>query len=80
MSMKVRGKNLETKVVRGSKTIGRDVKKGMVRASSMVKRGARTVGSDVERAGKRVGRASRRELVRVRNRVRPGAHAKPRTK
>ncbi|HEV8049705.1 MAG TPA: hypothetical protein VGP88_03830 [Thermoplasmata archaeon] len=78
MSIKVRGKALETKVARGSKTVGRDVKKGMVRAGSMVKRGAKTVGGDVERAGKRAGSATKRGLVRAGNRVRPSHRAKAR--
>ncbi len=78
MSIKLRGKSLETKVVRGSKTVGRDMKKGMVRAGSMVTRSAKTVGGDVERAGKRVGRATKRGLVRAGNRVRPSHRTKPR--
>jgi hypothetical protein len=72
VSMRQHGRNLEKKVVRGSETVGRDVKRGMVR----VRRGAGTVGRDVERAGKSVGRATRRGLTRADNRLRPNHRVK----
>jgi hypothetical protein len=75
MSIKERGRSLEKKVVSGSETVGRDVKKGMVR----LRHGARTVGRDVERAGNRVGRATRRGLTRADNRLRPNHRAKAAT-
>ena len=71
MSMKARGKSLERKVVRGTETAGLDVRKGMARARTKLSKGARTVGRDVERAGKRVGKATRRGLTRADARLRP---------
>jgi len=72
MTMRERGKSVEKKVVRGSETVGRDVKKGMVR----LRQGVRTAGHDVKRAGKRVGRATRRGLSRADDRLRPDHRAK----
>jgi len=69
--MRSQGRNLEKKVVRGSKTVGRDVKKGLSRAGAKLRRGAETVGRDVERAGKRAGNATRRGMTRADDRVRP---------
>jgi hypothetical protein len=43
MSIKQRGRNLETKVVRGSKTIGRDVEKAGKRVGQATKRGVTRV-------------------------------------
>jgi hypothetical protein len=74
MSMKERGKSLGKKVVRGSETVGRDVKKGM----SRVAKGARTVGRDVEKGGKRMGRATRSGMTRADARIRP--NHKPRSR
>jgi hypothetical protein len=76
MSMKERGKKFESKMVRGSKTVGRDVKSGVGRAGRKLETGARTVGRDVERAGRRVGRATRREITRVDARLRPNHRGK----
>jgi hypothetical protein len=79
MSIKARGKNLETKVVRGSKTVGRDVKKGMVRTGKSLKTGAKIVGRDTRKVGSRVVSVSRRGLTRAENRVRPSHRAKSRS-
>jgi hypothetical protein len=79
MSIKERGQDLETKVVRGSKTVGRDVKKGMVRAGRMARSSAGTIGRDVERAGKRVGKATQRGMTRVDRHLRPNHIPKVRT-
>jgi hypothetical protein len=65
MSIKERSKSLERKVVAGSKTAGRDVKRGVVRA-----------GRKIERAGKKVGTATRHGLRRAENRVRTSRRAK----
>ncbi|MCI4366610.1 MAG: hypothetical protein L3K08_02540 [Thermoplasmata archaeon] len=67
MSIKQRGKSLEQKVVRGTKTVGRDVKRGMSKAGASVKRGA----AKLERAGKRAGRSTRAEMTRADLRLRP---------
>jgi hypothetical protein len=76
MSMKERARNMEKKVGRGSKTAGRDMKKGMSRAGAKIEKGAKTAGRDVKRAGKRVESATRHGMTRVRNRLRPGHKAK----
>jgi hypothetical protein len=76
MSIKEHGKSMERKVVRGSETVGRDVKKGVVRAGTMLKHGAETVGRDVERAGKRVGKATHHGMTRADNRLRPNHRSK----
>jgi hypothetical protein len=60
MSVKERGKNLETKVVRGAKTVGRDVKKGLGRAGRKLNSGAHTLGRDARRTGKATGAATKR--------------------
>jgi hypothetical protein len=65
MSIKERSKRIEQRVVRGSKSMGRDVKKGLVRA-----------GRDVERAGKRVGTATRHGMTRADDRLRPNRRGK----
>jgi hypothetical protein len=72
MSIKQRGRNLETKVGHGSKTVGRDVKKGVSRAGKGLAKGARIVGRDV----KRVGRATKHGMSRVGNRLKAGRHSK----
>jgi hypothetical protein len=79
MSIKESGKRLERKVVNGSRTVGRDVKKGMGRAGSKLVKGARTAGRDVERAGKRVGRATRSRMTRVDAHLRPNHRPKARS-
>lgn len=76
MSMKERGRNIEKKVVRGSKTVGRDVKKGMGRAGTKLESGAKVVGRDVKRAGKRVKTATRHGMARVGSKLRSGHRAK----
>ena len=75
MSLREHGKSGARKVVRGSETVGRDVKKGMRRAGAKLSRSARTVGRDVERAGKRVGKATRRGMTRADDRLRPNRRA-----
>jgi predicted small secreted protein len=72
MTIREHGKSLEKKVVRGSETVGRDVKEGMVR----LRHGARSAGRDVESAGKKIGRATRRGLTRADDRLRPNHRAK----
>jgi len=67
MSIKERGRNAEKKVVSGSKTVGRDVRK----AGTRLAKGARTVGRDVEKAGRRVGKATRNRMTRVDAHLRP---------
>ncbi|MCI4325232.1 MAG: hypothetical protein L3K00_05055 [Thermoplasmata archaeon] len=79
MSIKARGKSLEKKVVRGSETVGRDVKKGMVRAGSTIRHGARTVRVDVQRASQRVKTATEHGMTRAGNRLKRARHAKPRS-
>jgi hypothetical protein len=79
MSIKARGKSLEKKVVRGSETVGRDVKKGMTRAGTKIRHGARTVRVDVERAGKRVKTATEHSMVRAGNRLKRARHGKARS-
>jgi alpha-D-ribose 1-methylphosphonate 5-triphosphate synthase subunit PhnG len=76
MSLKEHGKSWERKVVRGSETVGHDVKREMGGAGTKLAKGARTVGRDVERAGKRVGRATRRGMTRVGNRLKPNRYVK----
>jgi hypothetical protein len=75
MSMKARGKNLETKVARGSRTAGRDVKKGMSRVAT----GAKTVGRDVERAGKKVAKSTRSGMTRAHARLKVTHRSKARS-
>jgi hypothetical protein len=69
MTIRQQGKNLEKKVVRGSKTVGRDVKMGISRAGRKLRGGATTVGRDVRRAGSRVRTASRSGADRVERRL-----------
>jgi hypothetical protein len=76
MSMKVRGKNFEKKVVRGTETVGRDVKKGVGMAGTKVAKGARTVGRDVKIAGKRVTAATRHGVKRAGSRLKAHRRAK----
>jgi hypothetical protein len=76
MSMKTRGKSLEKKVVRGSETVGRDMKKGMSRAGTKIRSGARTVRVDVERAGKRVKKATEHSMTRAGNRLKRARRSK----
>jgi hypothetical protein len=76
MTMKERGKEIESKMVRGSKTVGRDVKKGIGRAGRKLESGAKTAGRDVKSAGRRMGRATRRELTRADARIRPNHRGK----
>jgi predicted small secreted protein len=71
MSIKARGKSAETKFASGSRTVGRDVKKGVEEVGRKVKSGAKTVGRDVEKAGKRVGNATRHGMTRADDRLRP---------
>jgi hypothetical protein len=76
MTMRQQGRNLEKKVAGGSRTVGRDVKKGMSRVGTKAKSGARTVVRDVERAGRKVRLVARHGAERVNNRVRPNRRAK----
>ncbi|MCI4330894.1 MAG: hypothetical protein L3K19_03485 [Thermoplasmata archaeon] len=76
MSIKAQGRKLEKKVVRGSKTAGRDVKLGMGVAGRKIASGARTVGKDVSRAGKRVSTMTRHGAHRFENRVRSSRRAR----
>jgi hypothetical protein len=75
MSIKQRGRTLEQKVVRGSKTVGRDVKSGMSKAGASVKRGAKRM----EQAGRRAGRSTRAEMTQVDLRLRPSHVSKKRS-
>jgi BMFP domain-containing protein YqiC len=79
MSMKERGKSVERKVVSGSRTVGRDVKKEVRRAGRKLAKSARTVGRDVERAGRRVGKATRSRMTRVDAHLRPNHVPTPRS-
>ncbi|MGC2288360.1 MAG: hypothetical protein WA688_00685 [Thermoplasmata archaeon] len=51
MSIKQKGRSLEKKVIGGSETMGRDLKKGLIRAGKVLKHGAQTTGRDVRKAG-----------------------------
>jgi hypothetical protein len=71
VSIKERGKNLETKVMRSSRTAGQDVRKGLNRVGSKLSKTALKVGDDLERGGQRAGKAARRGVARVNSRLRP---------
>ncbi|HXQ48621.1 MAG TPA: hypothetical protein VN842_02430 [Thermoplasmata archaeon] len=79
MSIRSHGKSLEKKVVRGSETVGRDVKKGLTSAGRKLKHGAQTAGRDAKKAGKRVRMATRSGINRAELRLRNARRAKART-
>jgi hypothetical protein len=74
--MKERGKSLERKVVRGSETVGRDVKSGVKRAGRKLRSGAGTVGRDVRSMGRRMEKATKHGVNRAEDRLRPAHRGK----
>jgi hypothetical protein len=76
MSMKVKGKRMERRMVRGSETLGHDVELGLVRAGTKMAHGARAAGRGSVRAERKVARVTRHGLRRVGDRLRPGVRAK----
>jgi hypothetical protein len=75
MTMRQRGRDLEQTVAAKSRTVGRDMKKGMVRVGKSTERGAGTVVRDVEGAGRKVGIATRRDADDVTKRLRRNRRA-----
>jgi hypothetical protein len=69
MSIKERARKMEKKVVSGSKTVGRDVKQGLRRAGTKIKRGAGTFGSDLELEGSSVREAGGHRMTRIKGRL-----------
>lgn len=65
MPVKQRGKTLEAKVVRGSKTVGHDLKTGIGRAGRKLDASTHTLGREVRRTGKKVGEATKRGWARA---------------